>query len=81
MRDAIQVELSVPEFHDAKRVERQRHLAQLLAILGRSHDEDWYRWTLCHARQEHLHGSRRKDGSPAACPVHGCTILQGQVAA
>ena len=71
----MQIELSVSGFHDAKRAERQRNLVQVLTILSRSHDQDWWIWAVCHGRQEHAHGLKRADGTPAACPVHGCEIL------
>lgn len=50
--------------------------AEVVALLGRSRSEDWYRWVLAKARGEHLHDARRDDGSPAACPVHGCLEVQ-----
>lgn len=40
--------------------------------LMRMRTEDWYRWTIAYGRQEHLHNTKRLDGSPAACPKRGC---------
>lgn len=40
--------------------------------LMRMRIEDWYRWAIAYGRQEHLHDSKRDDGSLAACPVRGC---------
>ena len=80
MRDAIQLELTVSGYHDAKRAERQRLLVQVLTILSKSHDQDWWIWCEAFGRQEHAHGLKRADGKPAACPVHGCEILEARAA-
>lgn len=80
MRDRIQLELTVPEYHDAQRVARQRAGAQFAAEMKRVRETlprppDWYIWILKRQRGEHDHGLKRADGSRAACPVHGCDIV------
>ena len=48
MRDRIQLELGVNEYHDAMRAERRRNLAAALAMLERARDrgDEWYVWVL-----------------------------------
>ena len=48
LRDRIQLELSVDEYHDAMRAERRRNLAAALAMLerARKNGDEWYVWVL-----------------------------------
>lgn len=75
MRDSMQIELGVRDYLDAKQVERERALSDVLRALARSHNTDWWKWCDAASRGEHAHDLRRADGSPAACPVRGCTEL------
>ncbi len=48
MRSAEQISRTVEEWHDRQRLERQRALSELLAILRRAAADgsDWYYWAL-----------------------------------
>ena len=48
MRDRIQFELTVDQYHDAMRAERRRNLGAVLAMLRRARDDraEWYVWAL-----------------------------------
>jgi hypothetical protein len=48
VRDRIQLELNVSEYHDAMRAERRRNLAAALAMLERArrNGDEWYVWVL-----------------------------------
>lgn len=76
MRDREQLELTVSEYHDAKRAERQRTLVQLLTALTAAHKDPWYVWVKNRQDRVHDHHARRVDGKPAACPVPGCRAVE-----
>lgn len=78
MRDRVQLELTVPEYHQAKRAERQRNAAQLHAMLKEAERTrpDWYQWILDRRDGVHNHGLKRANGKRAACPVRGCDIVR-----
>ncbi len=44
MRSAEQIRRTPGEWHDYQAAQRQKLLADLLAILAKSHREHWYRW-------------------------------------
>ncbi len=80
MRERQQLELTVGQYDEAKRAERQRLLAQLLKLTAEARDrgEAWYVWVAKRRAGEHDHELRRADGSPAACPVYGCHAVRGK---
>lgn len=73
----MQLELTVPEYHEAQRASRQRLSAQLTVELRRAAErkEDWYVWVVKRQQGVHDHGLKRADGSRACCPVYGCDIV------
>lgn len=75
MRSAQQIGMTVGEWHDFQRAERERYLRELLAILKRAREthEPWYTWVECRARGEHAHGLLNDKSERVACPVAGCT--------
>lgn len=64
MRDRKQLELTVSEYYEANRAERQRLLVQLKGVLrsARERREPWYEWVLELRR-------RRLEGLPPIPPV------------
>jgi hypothetical protein len=69
--------MTVGEYHEAQRANRQRMLAQLLAELVRAREQrpDWYVWIEKRRAGVHDHGLKRADGSRACCPVDGCDVV------
>jgi hypothetical protein len=74
----MQLELTVPEFHNAKAADRQRLLVMLRRLLDQAWQgrEHWYLWILAYGAQDHDHNLRRADGTPADCPVYGCDAVR-----